>query len=79
MRMRQSIRQFEVAFEQEMALDRQRRELLRKQAANRSRSRRIQRDQARGRIRFSVLFVCLTLTAITVVIAMFETLAWLMA
>ena len=32
-----------------------------------------------GKVRFSVLFACLTLTAVTVVIAMFETLAWLMA
>lgn len=79
MRMRQSINQFEVAFEQETALDRMRREQLRKRAANRSRARRIQRNQARGKVRFGVLFACLTLTAITVVIAMFETLAWLMA
>ena len=79
MRMRQSISQFEVALEHEMAVDRRRREELRKRAAQRSRSRRIQRSQARGKVRFSVLLVCLTLTAITVVIAMFETLAWLMA
>lgn len=79
MRMRQSISQFEVAFEQEMALDRVRREQLRKRAAQRSRNRRIQRNQTKGKVRFSVLLVCLTLTAITVVIAMFETLAWLMA
>ncbi|HZJ28544.1 MAG TPA: hypothetical protein VFD37_00985 [Solirubrobacterales bacterium] len=79
MKMRQSINQFEVAFEQETALDRQRRDQLRKRAANRSRSRRAQRTEARGKVRFSVLFACLALTAITVVIAMFETLTWLMA
>ena len=79
MKMRQSINQFEVAFEQETALDRLRREQLRKRAANRSRARRLQRSHARGKVRFSVLFACLTLTAVTVVIAMFETLAWLMA
>jgi cell division septal protein FtsQ len=77
--MRQSISQFEVAFEQETVLDRQRREQLRKRAANRSRARRMQKQQTQGKVRFSVLFACLTLTAIVVVIAMFETLAWLMA
>lgn len=79
MRMRQSISQFEVAFEQEAVLDRKRQEQLRKRAANRSRARRMQKNHARGKARFSVLFACLTVTAIIVVVAMFETLAWLMA
>ena len=79
MRMRQSVNQWEVAFEQETVLERKRREQLRKRAAKRSRTRRIHRTEQRGRVRFSVLFACLTLTAVTVVIAMFETLAWLMA
>ncbi len=78
MRMRQSATQYEVAFEQEMALERRRREQLRKRAVNRSRSRRIQRTESRGKVRFSVLLVCLTITVVTVVVAMFETLAWLM-
>lgn len=79
MKMRQSINQFEVAFEQETVLDRQRRAQLRKRAAHRSRTRRIERTEARGKVRFSVLFACLALTAFTVAIAMFETLTWLMA
>lgn len=78
-RMRQSISQFEVAFEQETALERRRREQLRRRAANRSRARRIARTEQVGKVRFSVLVVCLTLTVVTVVVAMFETLAWLMA
>ena len=78
MRMRQSISQFELAFEQETALERRRRDQLRRRAANRSRARRIQRTEHRGKVRFSVLFTALTLTAVTVVVAMFETLAWLM-
>lgn len=78
-RMRQSISQFEVAFEQETALERRRREQLRSRAANRSRARRIARVEQRGKVRFSVLVACLTLTVVTVVVAMFETLAWLMA
>jgi hypothetical protein len=79
MRMRQSISQFELAFEQETTLERRRREQLRRRAANRSRARRIARTEHRGKVRFSVLAVCLTLTVITVVVVMFETLAWLMA
>jgi hypothetical protein len=79
MRMRQSISQFELAFEQETALERRRREQLRRRAANRSRARRIARTEQRGKVRFSVLVICLTLTVVTVVVVMFETLAWLMA
>lgn len=78
LRMRQSNAQYEVAFEQEMALERRRREQLRKRAINRSRARRITRTESRGKVRFSVLLVCLTVTVVTVVVAMFETLAWLM-
>ena len=65
MRMRQSMSQIELAFEQEMALERRRREQLRKRSANRSRARRISRNESRGRIRFSVLLVCLTITVVT--------------
>ena len=79
MRMRQSISQFEVAFEQETSLERRRREQLRRRAANRSRARRIQRTEQKGKVRFSVLAVCLTLTVVTVSVVMFETLSWLMA
>jgi len=43
--MRQSINQFEVAFEEETALERRRREQLRRRAANRSRARRITRTE----------------------------------
>ena len=79
MRMRQSMAQIELAFEQEMALEKRRRDQLRKRAANRSRARRIQRTESQGKVRFGVLLVALTITCVTVVVAMFETLAWLMA
>ena len=79
MRMRQSIDQFEVAFEQEAALERQRREQLRRRAADRSRARRIQTTEKRGNVGFGVLLRALTATVIAVTIIMFETLAWLMA
>jgi hypothetical protein len=79
MRMRQSISQFEVAFEQETTLERRRREQLRRRAANRSRARRISRSEQESKVRFSVLAVCLTVTVVVVVVAMFEALAFLMA
>jgi hypothetical protein len=70
--------QIELAFEQEMALEKRRRDQLRKRAANRSRARRIQRNENQGRARFSVLLVALSITVVTVIFGMFETLAWLM-
>jgi hypothetical protein len=79
MRMRQSISQFEVAFEQETSLERRRREQLRRRAANRSRARKINRTEQQGKVRFSVLAVCLTATVIVVVMAMFEVLSLLMS
>lgn len=79
MRMRQSMAQIELAFEQEMALEKRRREQLRKRAANRSRARRIQRTESRGKVRFGTLLIALSITVITVVVVMFEVLAWLMA
>lgn len=79
MRMRQSISQFEVAFEQETSLERRRREQLRRRAANRSRARRVTRHEQQGKVRFSVLAVCLIVTVVVVVVSMFEALAFLMA
>jgi hypothetical protein len=76
--MRQTLAQFEVAFEQEAALERRRRQQLRQRAVNRSRARRMQRTEQRGTVAFGVLVIALTLTVITVMVVMFETLAWLM-
>ena len=76
-RMRQSLDQFEEAFEREQQIEEQRRLELRRRAANRSRAREIVKTEKRGRVRFSVLAVCLTATVVVVVVVMFETLAWL--
>ena len=78
MRMRQTSDQFELAFEQEAALERRRRGQLRQRAANRSRARRMHRTEQRGTVAFGVLLVALTLTAVAVTVVMFETLALLM-
>ena len=79
MKMRQSISQFESAFEQETSLERRRREQLRRRAANRSRERKINRTEQDGKVRFSVLAVCLTVTVIVVAVVMFEALSLLIA
>ena len=78
MRMRQSIGQFEVAFEQEAALERRRRQQLRQRASNRSRAHRIQRTEQHGTVAFGALVITLSITVVVVVVVMFETLAWLM-
>ena len=79
MKMRQSLADWETAFENEMALDRQRRVQLRRRAVARSRARHIERSEKSGRVRFSVLFVALSATVVTVTLVMFETLALLMS
>ncbi len=79
MKMKQSISQFESAFEQETSLERRRREQLRRQAANRSRARRIERTEHSGSVRFSVLALCLTVTVVAVALAMFEALSILIS
>ena len=79
LRMEQGIDQFEVAFEQEAALERQRRAQLRQRAAASSRARKIQSTEKRGNVGFGVLLLMLTLTVVVVTVVMFETLAWLMA
>ena len=79
MRMRETLDQFELAFEQEAALERRRRTQLRQRAANRSRARRLQRTEQRGNVAFGVLVVALSVTVVTVAVVMFETLAWLMS
>ena len=76
-RMRQSLDQFEEAFERAQEVDEQRRVELRRRAANRSRARHIVKTEKRGRVRFSVLAICLTATVVVVTLVMFETLAWL--
>jgi hypothetical protein len=78
MRMQQSLSAYEMAFEQEIALERRRRQQLRQRAANRSRARRIARTERRGTVAFGTLLAALTFTVVTVTVVMFETLAWLM-
>ena len=54
-----------------------RRERLRKQAAQRSRVRRVERAASSGTLRFTLLALTIIVTAVVVTIVMFETLAML--
>jgi hypothetical protein len=74
MRMRQSLSQLEHAFLEETAVDRARREALRREAAMRSRQRQIQKVHKRGTLRFVVLVLTLIATAAIVTVAMFQAL-----
>ena len=75
--MRQSLAQFEEAFREEAAESIQRRERLRKAAAQRSRVRRVERTRKQGSLRFAFLALSIIVTAVLVTVIMFETLAML--
>ena len=77
MRMRQSLAQFEHAFREEAEASVERREHLRREAVQRSRTRRKERVQKQGTVRFVLLCAAILGTAIGVTIAMFEALALL--
>jgi len=74
MRMRQSLSHFEHAFLEETAVDRARREALRREAAARSRQRQIEKVHKRGTLRFVLLVLTLIATAAIVTVAMFQVL-----
>ena len=77
MRMRQSLAQFEEEFREEAAASVVRRERLRRQAVQRSRTRRHERIQKQGTLRFVALAAAILATSLLVTVAMFETLALL--
>jgi hypothetical protein len=72
--MKQSFAQFEQAFAEETRADRERREALQRQVAQRARKREIEKTHKHGRLRFFALIVVLVATAVLVTVAMFETL-----
>jgi len=73
-KMRQSLNQLERAFVEEAALDRDRRELLRRTAERRAAKRRSERRVKQGKSRFIVLSVTLLATAVIVSVVMFRAL-----
>jgi hypothetical protein len=78
MKMRQSLSTFERAFEEEMEIDRQRREAIRRATERRARKRSIERNVRMGRMRYVVLSFTLTTTAVVVSYVMFRVLYLLM-
>ena len=78
MRMRQSLAEIEEAFEQEIELDRHRRERLHRTAEARTRQRRVRRVHKAGSVRFILLWLALIATAVIVTVVMFETLYYVM-
>ena len=74
MKMRQSLRQLERAFVEETALDRDRRESLRRTAERRAAKRRSERAIKQGKSRFVVLSLTLLATAVIVSVVMFRAL-----
>ncbi len=77
--MRQSIAEYERAFLEHTHLDREHRQRMRQRAVKRTHSRRRERHEQRGFRRFVVLTFTLVATVVLVSIAMFETLAMIMA
>lgn len=75
MRMRQSLNQYEVAFREEAAASVARRERLRREASERSRSRRVERVHKHGTLRFVGLIATILITTIVVTVVMFQVLA----
>jgi hypothetical protein len=78
MRMRQSLSHFERAFEDEMEIDRQRREAIRRATERRARKRTIERNVRMGRMRFVVLSFTLATTAVVITVVMFKLLYMVM-
>ncbi len=79
MKMRQSLAQFEAAFREETVDERDRRERLRRDAAARSRQRRVYKNNRNGNLRYVALVFAMVATAVIVTIAMFQTLYLLMS
>jgi hypothetical protein len=75
MRMRQSLSQYEAAFREEAAASVVRRERLRREAAQRSRVRKVERVHKHGTLRFVGLIATIAITTVVVTVVMFEVLA----
>ncbi|CAN5799951.1 hypothetical protein BH24ACT25_BH24ACT25_05670 [soil metagenome] len=79
MRMQRSLAQIERDFEEEAVEERERRSRLRNEAARRSRTRRSERVEKQGTLRFAGLVAAILLTSVIVTILMFESLSLLIA
>lgn len=73
-RLRQSIAQLEDAFHEHVEADRLQSEELLRESAARTHTRRLEKQHKHGTLRFVMLVLLLTATAVLVTLAMFETL-----
>jgi hypothetical protein len=76
--LRQTIDAFEEAFAEQAEADRLRGEELRRRALQRTERRHRERRHKRGSMRFGVLVLILTATAVLVTVGMFQALFWVM-
>lgn len=74
MKMRQSIAELERQFVEDAVDDRERAEMLRRQATRRTEARKRDQRNKRGTLRFVLLILILVGTAVLVTVAMFQTL-----
>jgi len=74
LKMRQSVSEWEQAFDKEITLDRRRRDSLRRTTEQRALKRAAERRHKRGSVRFVLLVLTLILTAVIVTVVMFRTL-----
>ena len=79
MKMRQSFADYERAFNKEVSLERQRRDLMRRRTHERRVRREVDRRHRHGSMRFVVLVLTLFLTAAAVTILMFRTIYLILA
>jgi hypothetical protein len=77
-RLRKSIAQFEEAFHEQAEAARVRDEELLREATVRNHTRRLEKQHKHGTLRFVMLVLLLTATAVLVTVAMFETLYMVM-
>lgn len=77
-KLHETVDDFEARFRAEAEADRRRREALRMQAVQRSRRRRMERTNAKGTLRFTLLVIAIIATAVLVTIAMFQALLLVM-
>jgi hypothetical protein len=76
--LRQTIDAFEEAFAEQAEADRLRGEELRRRAVQRTQRRHRERRHKRGSMRFGMLVLILTATAVLVTVGMFQALFWVM-
>ena len=77
MQVSETLAELEHAFHEHTAAERDRRQELRAQAAQRARARRVEQVERASRLRFTGLVIAILATTVVVTVLMFEALAFL--